>query len=260
MSDETMDLLKDPNGVVTPEIFEKIMNSEKIMEEIDAIPKGWYELWARADSDDLKNEISNMALQRAKSFGDYEAFIADRPHWEILSVGMLFHATTPEQFKKVVHRTQRQWICLRGAEGQLNAAGSTDDCFSCISGLRRLSELKTEHYIITEMTKGIIKKSASLAKDIYALSKLNEAVQEYAAEHLHSEKIFIITLAEELTASKLVFDRKNALGEQVALCKNCGRRKKDYKALEALLNSVLSLGKYDNYRMVHSTIDRIGPA
>lgn len=246
--DEVLSILKDHKGIVTPEILEKIENSEEIKKKIDSIPNGWYQLHEKSSTQKVAWEIRDMAIERANSFEGYAPFISHYPTIERISTGALFHAKTSSQYRRVAGTAGFFCICERAFNNCLELLESTEEAKDMARAIDSASRIINVDQFKKNIMLSTIKKGSALAKNLVEVDQMYKCGQDYA--HTYDKEFFVWVVAEQLALSTIEFDRRNILENQVNLCRKCTRWKqvKKYCLLIPLLISILEFGKYQNLK------------
>lgn len=253
--DEIKRVFRSEDGSITPEMLERIKNSEKTMRLIDALPdetySPWYRLFLRSHGD-VEEGIFSLAMERAEKFGNLSNFLSDfcgEKYIDTVCERALPIATTSVIFRKIAKHSRSPKIKKRGINGALTTAKTPKDCSDAICILSRM-KIEDEKFI-EESIKKAIERAVILAGNLYEIYGFRRSVCCPCFDSLNQEEQkrlepIDFMLAINLANSSLAFARKGLLRERVNLCQK--RDGKMDETLDALLTSILQFGRYEYLR------------
>lgn len=239
---ELIDELKKFSGnqELTPELFQRVKDSEKIMREIDGIPGLWRKL-AKSAGPELAEEVYCLGVQRATHFehiAELFYFFYEDCEERACEKGLGL-ARKSGDFQKIAERSKSPETQRRAIAGALTSAASVQDCCKTIWLLGQIEPKGEESFAEQGIRKGI-----GLAKNLNDVFPLWRCVLPERA--VRNDRMTFV-LAKGLAESTIRFPRKNMLRGQVDLCEKRNAEKR-VEALYLLLKSIFLFHAYECLR------------
>lgn len=230
---------------VTAEHLKKILADEATMQEIDARNHGWAFLHEKAASQELKWEIRNLALERARNFDAYMDFVHDQAIGDDFAIGALFHAETFDQFLTVGMYAKSSRICTKAFTKALELIQTLQDAGEIIYGLEERACTLNGSGNYGMLFEEALKKGIFLSGTIAEASDICEQGLNHIKRNSTAKATTALIIAESLSNSEINFTDKKSLKKQAQLCRGCYRWKnKECAALLAQLNSIVDSNKH----------------
>lgn len=238
--------------MLSPQIFSRIKENEETMRVIDAL-KGeyryhgedwqwdcaWYELYELAEQK-IKDDVFSLSMERINDIGALSRFYncSEEKHAEAACRKGLTLAKTFDNFEWIAKNSSSQEITEKAIREGLAAATSSNDCSDTIGGAIRKDLENSDALLKLAVERGVV-----LAKNLHDdIHNLRCSARWYGDPPQREKLKRDLFLAQKLLKSKLRFEHKRQLRDQVDLCQRRGCE--ELAALEALLTSIIMFDEY----------------
>ncbi|MFA5169379.1 MAG: hypothetical protein WC420_01345 [Candidatus Paceibacterota bacterium] len=236
-----------------PQVFSRIKESEETMRMIDTLRGkyryqgedwnwscAWYELYKLAESE-IRDDVFSLAMGRINDIQFLSHFYhcSEQKHAEAACKKGLTLAKTFGNFEWIARSSPYQETMEKAIKGALAVAASSNDCSNIIGRVMKWDIENSD-----ALLKQTIERGVALAKNLHSdIDNLRCSARWYGDPPQSEKQKRDLILAQNMLKSKLRFEHKRQLRNQVNLCERRGSE--ELEALDALVTSIIWFDEYE---------------